>query len=75
MLLSDFKQELAFHSVKPFILIIMQVFGRTPFYVKRIFDNENIVAVFRRYFERNCANTKTSMLSELVFVYGHMQHR
>jgi len=72
--LSNFKQKLTFDGIKPFILVVMQMFGRISFFVKGVFDNENAVAVFWRYFESNRANTKSTMFSELVFVCSNTEN-
>jgi len=53
LFLPDFEQKHTFDGIKPFILFVMQMFGRTTFLVKGIFDDEDAVTVFWRDFESN----------------------
>jgi hypothetical protein len=63
-----FQQEIAFKGIKPFILILMEVFRGTTFFMESILDNKDAVAVFWRDLKGKLTNAEAAMFSELIFI-------
>jgi hypothetical protein len=67
MFLSDFKPELPFERVEPFVLIVMQMTRRTAFLMESIFDDEEpAISVPGGQLEIQHADTKTTMFPEAI---------
>ena len=64
--LSNFDDELAFHGIKPFILIDVQVSRWAAFCMESVFDNKNAVAVWWNDFEVDEAYAEAASFSEVI---------
>ncbi len=68
---ADFDYKFALESVKPLVLVVMQVACGSPSLMKRVFKNQKSVAVSRKNLEVDTAYPESPVRAEQVFTLCH----
>src|SRR5579883_271971 len=71
---ANLELKLAFEHIEPFILLIMQVTGRTALRLERVLEDQRIARVRRDHFEGNAANTQAALFAKAIRASSDVQY-